>query len=331
MNKKIFLGIAALLLCSGNVSAQSTDKRAYNDSGIAAGFFDSSEGEGNINFSNFHLPPLAVLFENARQNPQILSMAKAEELARAEVLKEKKNVFSFITGHASYSYGKTDLWGNNSTTLSSIVYQFQGSEQSYWNVGASLNVPLDEALDLGQAVKRKRLEAEKLEQDKNYAFDQLKLEIASLYIKITNGLVALKTASESAAAYQGAGSLLKEDFENGNTSIDGYAWHKMHEMSTVSTYQNQQTQIMIDIVTLEILSHTPIITNSTTDITLVPLNDKDSRKQAEKKRKAEEKALEKQYKEDLKTEKEIEKKEAKAAKKEAKNAQSALKSQNKKK
>ena len=28
----------------------------YNESGISAGFFDSSE-ENTINFSNFHLPP----------------------------------------------------------------------------------------------------------------------------------------------------------------------------------------------------------------------------------------------------------------------------------
>ena len=35
----------------------------YNSSGISAGFFDSSENS-TINFSDFHLPPLAVLFEN---------------------------------------------------------------------------------------------------------------------------------------------------------------------------------------------------------------------------------------------------------------------------
>ena len=46
----------------------------FNESGISAGFFDSS-GEKDINFSEFHLPPLAVLFENAKSTPQILSLA----------------------------------------------------------------------------------------------------------------------------------------------------------------------------------------------------------------------------------------------------------------
>ena len=102
----------------------------YNNSGISAGFFDSSE-ESTINFSNFHLPPLAVLYENAKQNPRILSLAKAQEIAQAEVAKQKRHIFSYVYGHASYSYGKTDMWGNNQSTQSyTTIYQFQGNEQS---------------------------------------------------------------------------------------------------------------------------------------------------------------------------------------------------------
>ncbi|MBQ4235148.1 MAG: hypothetical protein II700_09680, partial [Firmicutes bacterium] len=35
----------------------------------------------------------------------ILQMAKAQEIAQAEVVKQKKHIFSYIQGHASYSYG----------------------------------------------------------------------------------------------------------------------------------------------------------------------------------------------------------------------------------
>ena len=65
----------------------------FNESGISAGFFDSSS-EKDINFSEFHLPPLAVLFENAKSNPQILTLDKARQLAEAEVAKQKKHIFS---------------------------------------------------------------------------------------------------------------------------------------------------------------------------------------------------------------------------------------------
>ena len=43
----------------------------FNESGISAGFFDASN-EKDINFSEFHLPPLAVLLENAKSTPQII-------------------------------------------------------------------------------------------------------------------------------------------------------------------------------------------------------------------------------------------------------------------
>ena len=212
-----------LLVIVVTAGISSTALAQFDESGIAAGFFDSSN-EKDINFSEFHLPPLAVLFENAKQSPQIISLEKARQLAEAEVAKQKRHIFSYVQGHASYSYGKTDMWGNNSSTSSTMIYQFQGREQSYWNLGVNLAVPLEDILDLTAAVKRKKMEADQAAIAKDIAYDQLKLQIATLFVKITNNLVTLKSLGESAAAYQGAGALNREDFENGNMSIEDYAW-----------------------------------------------------------------------------------------------------------
>jgi outer membrane protein TolC len=287
----------------------------FNESGISAGFFDSSN-EKNINFSEFHLPPLSVLFENAKSTPQIMSMAKAQQIAEAEVAKQKRHIFSYVQGHASYSYGVSDMWGNSSSSYSYALVQFQGTEQKYWNVGVSLAVPLEDILDLGAAVKRKRLEAEQAQLQKDMAYDQLKLQIASLYVKITNNLVTLKTMSESAAAYQGAGSLNLEDFHNGNMSIEDYAYTKLHENDVVKDYQEMQSQITIDILTLEIITHTPILTNSTTEIT-IDSNIHKSEKQIAKENKAVEKRIRNAVKEEEKRLEQLEKEEKKAAKEKA--------------
>ena len=288
----------------------------FDESGISAGFFDSSN-EKDINFSEFHLPPLAVLFENAKSTPQIISLEKARQLAQAEVAKQKRHIYSYIRGHASYSYGKTDMWGNNSTTTSPMIYQFQGSEQSYWNIGVNLNVPLEDILDWSPSVKRKRLELDKAALEKDIAYDQLKLQIASLYVKITNNLVSLKTLGEAAAAYQGAGALNREDFENGNMNIEDYAYTKLHESGQVQGYQALQTEITTDILTLEIITHTPIITNSTTEITLDTAVKKTD-KEVAKEQKAVKKRVQKSVKETEKREKALEKAEKKAAKAAAK-------------
>lgn len=295
----------------------------YNNSGISAGFFDSSE-ESTINFSNFHLPPLAVLFENAKQSPRILTMEKAHELAVAEVAKQKRHIFSYVTGHASYSYGKTDMWGQSSSSYNMVLQQFQGSEQNYWNVGVNLAVPLEDILDLTAAVKRKRLEADRAMYAKDMEYENLKKEIATLFIKITNALVTLKTAGEAAAAYQGAGALNLEDFHQGNMSIEDYAWTKKHEVAEVTTYQNMQTEITTDIITLELLSHTPILTNTMTEITL-DSGDQKTEKQIRKENKAIDKQIRKTAAAEEKRYAEMEKAEQKAQEKAAKLAKKAEK------
>ena len=318
MNKlKRLLFIVAITSAGANAYAQ------FDESGISAGFFDSSNDK-EINFSQFHLPPLAILLENAKANPQILSLEKAREIAQAEVAKQKRHIFSYLNAHASFSYGIGDSWGTSSSAYSPMLMQYQGTESNYWNVGVSLRLPVEDILDLTAAVKRKRLEVDQAVIAKDAAFDQLKLQIATLFVRITNNLVALKTTGEASAAYLGAGSLNREDFENGNQSISAYAYDKQREVASVQSYQSLQTSITTDIITLEILTHTPIITNSTTEITLDEKTNK-SNKEIAKENKAVEKRIKKAVKEDHKKEKKLEKAEAKAEKAAAK----AAKKQNK--
>lgn len=305
------------------VGASAQAYAQFDESGIAAGFFDSSMDK-EINFSEFHLPPLAILFENAKANPQIMSLEKARQIAQAEVAKQKRHIFSYLTAHASFSYGKGDSWGTSSSAYNPILMQYQGTETNYWNLGVNLSLPVEDILDLTAAVKRKKMEVDQAILAKDIAFDQLKLQIATLFVKITNDLITLKTAGEAAAAYQGAGALNLEEFENGNQEISAYAIDKQREFATVQGYQSMQTSITTDIITLEILTHTPIITNSTTEITLDEKSSK-SNKEIAKENKAVEKRIKKAVKEEDKKEKKLEKAEAKAEKAAAK----AAKKQNK--
>jgi len=316
-------GIRRNLLFLLAIAIGSTAFAQYNNSGISAGFFDSSE-QSTINFSNFHLPPLAVLFENAKQNPRILTLEKAQELAQAEVAKQMRHIFSYVTGHASYSYGKTDMWGSGSDTYSIVLKQYQGKEQSYWNVGVNVAVPLEDILDLAGSVKRKKLEVDMAIYKKDIEYENLKKEIATLFVKITNDLVTLKTAGESAAIYIGAGALNLEDFHQGNMSIEDFAWNKMHELEVVRSYQNQQTVITTDIITLELLSHTPILTNTTTEITLDSGNHM-TEKEIQKENRAIEKKIRKTAAEEEKKYAKMEQAEKKAQEKAAKEAAKAQK------
>ena len=129
-------------------------------------------------------------------------------------------------------------------------------------------------------------------------------------MKITNDLVTLRTASEHAAIYQGAGVLNQEQFQNGEMSIEDFAYTKQRENTAVNTYQSLQTQITTDILTLEILTHTPIITNTTTDVTLDEKVEK-TQKELDKENKEFQKQLKKELQEDKKKLEELEKAEKK--------------------
>ena len=309
--RKIILAINLAALSTGAFAQEAND-----ESGILAGFFDTSS-ERTINWSHFHLPPLAVLFENAKQTPSILSMAKKQEMAHAEVTKQKKHIFSYVHGHASYSYGKSDMWGNGSSSYSPIIYQFQGSEQSYWNVGVNVSVPLEDLLDLSHSVKRKRMLVEEAQLQKDIAYDQLKLQIAQLYVNITNNLMALKTAGENAAIYQGASALNELEFQHGNMEIEDFAWTGQRGQAAVNTYQSLLKSITSDILTLEILTHTPIITNTMTEITIESTVERDE-KQIAKQNKEIEKRIKEDTEKELKEEEAIKKQEEKQKKEEAK-------------
>ncbi|MBQ4520561.1 MAG: TolC family protein [Bacteroidaceae bacterium] len=232
---------------------------------ITAGFLDGKIGPMGIDYSSFKLPPLGTLFENAAQTPSIQLLEKERQLAKKLLNKEKRKFLEFFRVHGNYSYGNTTST-STSTDISTPLYSFaSGYESSYWNVGASVNIGLESLMDLKGKINRGRLEVEKAEIKKEVELDKLKQQIASIYVRITNNLIALKTAAEYAASYRGAGLMTEQRFRNNQIDIKELADVRRLENDAIGTYQEIQAQISTDIIMLEILTHTPIITQLTID------------------------------------------------------------------
>lgn len=219
----------------------------------------------SVDYANIKLPPLGTLFENAKSTPSIELLEKERQLAQKLLSKEKMAFLSFFRVHGSYSYGNTSSTSTSTDVMTPIFSIANGYESSYWNVGASVNVGLESLWDLNGRVNRQRLAVEKASVQKEVAFDELKQQIATIYVRITNNLVALKTASENAAAYRGASLMIEQRFRNNQATIQDLADVRRFENDAVQTYQSIQAQISTDLVLLEIMTHTPIITNITTE------------------------------------------------------------------
>lgn len=270
MKRKTFAATLASLLWAGAACGQEqADSVALPlaESQIQAGFFDSNALDG-IDYSEFKLPPLGMLFENAKSTPNIELLEKERQLAEKLLSKEKRTFLSFFRVHASYSYGNTSSTSTATDVMTPLYTFSNGIESNYWNVGASVNVGLDQLFDLGGRINRQRIEVEKATIQKEIAFDELKREIATIYVRITNNLIALKTAAENAAAYRGAGLMSETQFRNNMMTIQEVAEVRRWENSAVQTYQSIQSQISTDIIMLEIMTHTPIITNTISEMQL---------------------------------------------------------------
>ncbi|MBR6287677.1 MAG: TolC family protein [Bacteroidaceae bacterium] len=257
--KKFVVTLFAALSFAGAANAQ------LNNDGTNAGYFDSSD-LGEINYSSFKLPPLGVLFENAKSNPQMELLLKDEQLERELLKKQQKAFLNFINGYGSYSYGNSYTINSNTDTSTPIYSSSNKGRNAFWGIGASVNINLGTLFDLKGSVSRQRLAVEKASLQREQAYNEMKQRIATLYVEITNSLVSLKTSAENAAAYKGAGELTNEEFKSGEVSVRDLASTKKIENEAIREYQLLQSKITTDILTLEILTSTPIITNVTSQI-----------------------------------------------------------------
>ncbi|MBR2456878.1 MAG: TolC family protein [Bacteroidaceae bacterium] len=223
----------------------------------------------DVDFATLQLPPLSVLYANATSNPTVKMLEKEKQLQKKLLAKEKRGWLSFFTARAAYSHGVTDNYGTVTDIMTPIFYQYSGIEQDYWNVGGNVNIPLETLFDLGGKVKRQRILVEKAEYAKEQAYDQLKQQIAHLYVSILSNIETLKRSAEHLALYKGATAVTEQEYRNRRATISELAELKREEFEANRNYENLRATINEQLLVLEIISHTPILTiqNEPTTIT----------------------------------------------------------------
>ena len=214
----------------------------------------------NVDFATLQLPPLSVLYANATSNPTVKMMEKERQLQKKLLSKEKRSWLSFFSARAGYSHGVTDNFGTITDVTTPIFYQYTGVEQDYWNVGGNVNIPLETLFDLGGKVKRQRIVAERAEYAKEQAYNQVKQEIAHLYVSILSNIETLKRSAEHLALYRGASAVAEQDYRNRRGTIAELAEIKRREFEANKSYEELRASINEQLLVLEIISHTPILT-----------------------------------------------------------------------
>lgn len=252
--KKWYIALS-LFVASLTSNAQQTEVKIVENTPA-----DSITINLNIDFATLQLPPLSVLYANATSNPTVKMMEKERQLQKKLLAKEKRSWLSFFSARAAYSHGVTDNFGTITDVTTPIFYQYTGVEQDYWNVGGNVNIPLETLFDLGGKVKRQRIITERAEYAKEQAYEQIKQQIAHLYVSILSNIETLKRSAEHLAIYKGASAVAEQDYRNRRGTIIELAEIKRKEFEANSSYEELRASINEQLLVLEIISHTPILT-----------------------------------------------------------------------
>lgn len=210
-------------------------------------------------YLDFQLPPISVLYENAKASPILSYYEKKKQANKSLMDSEKKRWLNFIKLVTNYQYG---VIGNNTTfsdTNTPIFYQYSGNKQSWYNFGVSVAIPLDDLFDRKNKVRKQRLDMEATEFEQEKWYDEQKIRIATIYSLAMRDLTLLKIKSEALLFTEAQLKLSETDFINGNITIQELGKQKSLYTIAISEYEDTKASLNSSLLQLEILAKTKII------------------------------------------------------------------------
>ena len=200
-------------------------------------------------YSKIVLPPLSVLFENAKNSP-IYEMADVKATIERKLLqKEKWSFLGFFSLRGSYQYG---MFGNESTYTDVAVapyLTYSTQAQNGYTVGAGLSIPLDNLFDLKGRVSRQRLTLRSAELEREIKYDEIKKNIIEL----------LQMRSESLVLANVKYEISEKNFANGTIESAELATDKERQSTAREAYENSKFELTKSLMILEVISRTPLI------------------------------------------------------------------------
>lgn len=210
-------------------------------------------------YSALTLPPLDVLFENAKQAPTYELAQVQEQIERKLLGKEKRYFLSFFNLRGSYQWGK---FGNDYTftdVYNPIMYNYTTSKQNSYTLGAAVNIPLDDLLDLGSRIKRQKLNVKSAGLQREIKFEEQKKEIVQLYAAAVAQLNVLKLRAESLILANMQYDIAEKDFTNGQMTSSDLSIEKERQSTAQERFENSKYELTKSLMVLEVITRTPII------------------------------------------------------------------------
>lgn len=244
----LFIAFLLPLLCKNTSSLQA---QAVSD-------YSSLTDQDYISIA---LPPIDLLFENAKEAPSYKLASVREEIEHKLLAKEKRAFLGFFSLRGSYQYG---MFGNESTYTDIAIapyLTYSTQAQNGYTVGAGVNIPLDNLFDLKARVKRQKLSIKEKEYERDREFELIKKEIIELYCVAEGQIRVLKLRAESLELAKLQYSLSESDFINGSVRSSDLATDKERHSTAQEAFENSKIELTKSLMILELISNTKIIQN----------------------------------------------------------------------
>ena len=140
-----------------------------------------------------------------------------------------------------------------------LFYQYSGSRQSWYNIRATLSIPLDDFFDRGNRITRQELKTKATRVEMEKWHDEQKLRIIEKYTKAVKELSVLKLKAESLSFANARFELAQQDFMNGNIQAGELSQVKSIQMNALEAYEQTRAELNMALLQLEVLAKTKIL------------------------------------------------------------------------
>lgn len=212
-------------------------------------------------YTQISLPPIDLLFENAKSAPTYEMAKVEEEIERKLLTKEKRAFLSFFSVRGSYQYG---MYGNDlsyTDVKTPVVYQYTTTAQNSYSIGAGVNIPLDALFDLRSRIKRQKLSLKAAILNREIKYEEQKREIIQMYSMALSQLNVLKLRAEAFVLANVQYEIAEKDFSFGSINSSNLSTEKSRQSIAREALENSKFELTKSLMILEVITRTSILNN----------------------------------------------------------------------
>lgn len=198
------------------------------------------------------LPPLDTLVVMAREHSPFIKVTESEQQYRDGVVSaEQRAWLEFINLEAGYNYGIFDNLSNSQIAGDPQSQALFSTEQSRYNVGVSIRLPLSAIINRRARIKSAKGEAEKARFETQVAESELEQKVVELYNDLLKNHRLFFISGSIVDNFRVQSIRAEKDFANGIINVTEYT--RLQQMMNQATmnFELQRAEFVSAVMALQ--------------------------------------------------------------------------------